>query len=358
MKRCIEIAKNNIINMIHKSVYELDDIAQFKFYEEMNSEYNKLPYHELKFIKSTFKLFDRNKILYTILRHTEPVVVLPQINKDSHILHIIANRLVIQYYKTHQIEYMNQAKDILKKSMNLKNHDSQTTLGILEYLDENYANALNYWIRAVASGNIRAMYCMADYYKNDMMKKEFEEVSLFYMMHNESDGIKITNCMNKYKIVLDCLLAQIEKHVEKDSGIYKKFYNRILCDMGDAYVKCDKYCLALHKYILAINNDSEYALIKYYLLFIEMDDIDILLILLKMENKSKFVENEIKKIFTTSKSIKTIIKKQILNNKMNICECTICYEMKPTIMTQCKHIFCIDCYLRGCIDRCAMCRRE
>ncbi len=352
MKICINIRRQLVLDRIRDLVRNINIHSKCNVYEHYNLEYDELSYDDLQKIKNVFTMLDNKK---KIFRKTVNAVSISCISDNNLVQHIIGTRLMLASHITKLNNYELQAKNYFTSAIKLGNLDSQVSLGMIEYTEKNHYMALNYWVRALSCGNFRAAYCLADYYKNIMMGQVFLNVVVFSRTNSEAENNEIHKSILKYGAALEHLITRVGDICGSNTNIYNNFVNKVLCDTGEAYENCADHEAAVNNYLLAIDKFSCAGIERYNNLCKNIGEVSMLILLYRTTLKSKFIEDEKKFIINTNRQLSSV-RKQMLKKKLKIDECTICYETKPIILTKCKHIFCIDCYLRGCINRCAMCR--
>ena len=203
---------------------------------------------------------------------------------------------------------------------NIPNNEiNPINLNIIGYyyynVEKDYAQAKEYYLKAVELGNTTSMNNLGNYYYN--VEKDYAQAKEYYLKAADvGSAIAMNNLGNYYEKVV--------KH----------------------YTQAKKY------YLKAIKLDNTSKMTNLHII---CRPIELYNMLIGLENKNDIINSKIKELLNV-KEVNTYINKINFSAEYNIVrDCAICLEEnKLNICFDCMHFVCKDCYVK--MDKCPYCK--
>ena len=293
------------------------------------------------------------------------------------------NEILLIMNNKHILAKYNEITNRIYKHTYYKNKNTSYLVGTLFFISKKYNIMKKYYKYSIKKGHVNAMNNIGYYYKN--ITKNYNKAIKYYLMaitNGDSDAMYNLGCHycdiakdynNAIKYYLMAItngdsdamynLGNYYSNIAKDYNNAKKYYLMAI-DNGDAHAMNNLGC-----YYRTITKDHELT-VKYYLMAIDKgnvvamnnlnimmkeNNIDVLLILLNINNKSKFVQETILSMCSCPKL--KYISDQYEIHHLNLKECTICFNNEKFIIkTTCQHEMCYECFVKLYNNACPFCR--
>jgi TPR repeat protein len=257
-------------------------------------------------------------------------------------------RIIGLYYSDIENNYDEALKYYLL-AIEMGNNDALCTLGYYyQTVEKNYDLMMKYYLPAIENGDSDAMCNLGDYYVD--IEKNYDEAIKYYLMAIENGNSDAMNNLGYY---------YLNNEINYDEAV--KYYLMAI-ENGNCTAMCNLGC-----YYGNIEKKYDEA-IKYYLMSIKNYNNNALKLYIKIATNK--LEQYIKLRNIDYDTVRNYIKsnlsaeKQIIDGKIKNCskidECSVCIESKLLIVLNCfNHYVCLDCYSKVIASgKCPECRFE